>query len=129
MPLPTTLMLDPDAGARHIENGRVAATTLGLLGRLVGLGAPLVGSVSIGSSLVLLADAGIMFGFARGYARRSRIASVLCLIYQGAAIILHWKSLSEPAAIAVFLGFGYFFLRGTLAVFEVTAEPTDSTRP
>lgn len=39
-----------------------------------------------------------------------------CTGYQIAALALHRRALKEPAAAAIFVGFGYCFLRVTMAV-------------
>lgn len=112
-------MIDPYADQRYIDKARLAALILGGLGVLFGIAGLLWGIVLGG--VFQLGQALLLFGFARGYARKNRTASVLCLVYHCIGVFVNWRSLYEPAAIAMFLIFGFFFARGTLAVYRLNA--------
>ena len=104
---------------KHIKRAWIAATVSGSITLLVVICTLAGAEIFPGFNAWNLIDIGILFGFAFGVAKRSRICAVLLVIYwifnEGMLIVSDQK----PSPLGLI--FIYFFIRGAIATFRYNA--------
>ena len=113
--------------AVHLRRASIAAAVSGLLTLIMSITAGL-GALRVSSfGLLTLIDAAILFAFAWGFRRASRLAAVLCLMYwlvDRAITFLERGGMERLPLIPPLILFGYFFVQGTRAAFAAHRAPS-----